>query len=120
MRYIMIEYKYDSKTIEKKRDEISKEFINKSVNIKSTDINRLSATDIKILFELYDGIFLNHWFKDNFKGQFKFSVSSRMTKSAGLTFCPKNMGILKEENVTIEIRIGVNFFFQYDSLEGNK
>src|SRR5690606_25945858 len=107
MGYIMIEYKYDNKTIEKKRDQVSKEFIKKSENIKSTDVNRLSAADIKILFELYDGIFLNHWFEHNFKGKFKFSVSSRMTKSAGLTFCPKNMGILKKENVTIEIRMGV-------------
>jgi len=116
----MIVDKYDKKTIEKKRNEISQELMNISTNIKNGMIKEISTSDIKILFELYDNIFLNNLFKNNFKGSFKFSLSKRMTKSAGFTFCPKNIGILKPRDVVIEFRIGVDFFFQYELLEGDK
>jgi hypothetical protein len=43
-----------------------------------------------------------------------------MTRSAGHTKCPKNKDRIKPEDFSIEIRIGVDFFFQYDRLEGNK
>lgn len=116
----MIKYKYNKETIENKRKEISKEIIKKSVNMKSNRINALSISDIKILFELYDDIFFNNYFKENFKGHFKFSVSKRMTKSAGITLCPKNISRLKQEDVTIEFCIGVNLFISYDLLERDK
>lgn len=116
----MIEYKYDKKIIEKKRANISKELIKASTNIKNDIIQEISPSDLKILFELYDSIFLNNWFKDKFKGSFKFSLSKRMTKSAGYTLCPKNISILRPEDIIIEFRIGVDFFFQYELLEGVK
>ena len=116
----MIEYKFDEETIKVKRSEISTQLIKESMNIKSPIIKELSPLDLKILFELYDSMFLNNWFKDNFRGTFKFSLSTRMTKSAGFTFCPKNISILKPEDVVIEFRIGVDFFFQYENLKRDK
>jgi hypothetical protein len=43
-----------------------------------------------------------------------------MTKSAGLTLCPKNIDKAKPEELVIEIRIGVDYFFQYGLVEGCK
>ncbi|MBU5675128.1 hypothetical protein KQI88_01690 [Alkaliphilus sp. MSJ-5] len=117
---IIIGYKYDKETIEKKRAYIFNELIKASVNIKTGIIKDISISDLKILFELYDSIFLSNWFKDTFKGSFKFSLSKRMTKSAGLTLCPKNINVLNPENIVIEFRIGVNFFFQYDLIDRTK
>ncbi|MCR1897428.1 SprT-like domain-containing protein [Irregularibacter muris] len=116
----MIQYQYDNKNIIKKRAYITQEFMKLSPNIKSKRIKEISPEDIKILFELYDKVFLNKHLENNFPGNFKFSLSKRMTRSAGLTLCPKNIGERKPEEVIIEIRIGVNFFFQYHLLERDK
>ncbi|UWG96516.1 hypothetical protein LPY66_16720 [Dehalobacter sp. DCM] len=43
-----------------------------------------------------------------------------MTKSAGLTLCPKNIVKIQPEELVIEIRISVNLLFNYGMLEGNK
>lgn len=116
----MLDFKYDKKTIEKKRKEISKELINRSNTINSYVIKEISNEDIKILFKLYDSIFLHSWFANNFQGNFKFSISKRMTKSAGYTLCPKNISKLNPKDIVIEIRIGINFFLQYDILNETK
>ncbi len=91
-----------------------------SPNINCGDIDTISTADLHLLFQLYDQIFLDNWFKTNYRGKFKFSLSRRMTRSAGQTRCPKNIGNIKPEQLTIEICIGVDFFFQYDLVEGNK
>ena len=91
-----------------------------SPNINSGEIDAISTGDLQLLFRLYDQIFLDNWFKTNYRGKFKFSLSRRMTRSAGQTKCPKNIAGIKPEELTIEIRIGVDFFFQYDLVEGNK
>jgi hypothetical protein len=101
-----------------KRAEISKLLIQKSANIKNGTISTISTADLKLMFELYDQIFFGSWFKHNFKGKIKFSLSRRMTKSAGLTLCPKNIDKIKPEDLIIEIKIGVDFFFQYGSIKG--
>ncbi len=110
----MIEYTYDNKTIENKRKAIAKEFMKLSKNIKNSTIKEISTGDLAILFELYDQGFLNNRLRDEFPGNFKFSLSSRMTRSAGLTRCPKNISEIKPEDVLIEFRFGVDFFFQYE------
>lgn len=102
--------------IEKKREEIVKLLLLQSENIKNTSINVISAADLELLFGLYDQVFFNSWFRDNFKGKIKFSLSRRMTKSAGLTLCPKNIDKIKPEELVIEIRIGVDFFFRYNRI----
>lgn len=119
----MIEYinkKHNNDLIIKKRSEICDMLILESQNIKSHTISSISVTDLKLIFELYDRHFFGNWFKEKCKSRLKFSLSRRMTKSAGLTICPKNIDKIKPEELVIEIRIGVDFFFQYGLIEGSK
>lgn len=112
--------KLNSRTILNKREEVSKLLTQRSANISSGTISSISAADLKLLFQLYDEIFLENWFKENYKGKLKFSLSGRMTKSAGLTLCPRNIDKMRQEELVIEIRIGADFFLHYDSIEGSK
>ncbi|NLD50624.1 MAG: SprT family zinc-dependent metalloprotease [Clostridiaceae bacterium] len=119
----MIEYinkKHNYDLISKRRSELSDMLILESPNIKSHTIKTISDMDLKLIFELYDRLFFGSWFKEKCKCRFKFSLSRRMTKSAGLTICPKNVDRIKPEELVIEIRIGVDFFFQYGLIEGSK
>ncbi len=106
--------------VDSKREKISKLLISKSNNIKNGTITTISTSDLTLMFELYDQVFFENWFRDSFKGKIKLSISRRMTKSAGITICPKNSDKIKPEELVIEIRIGVDFFFHYDLIEGNK
>ena len=117
---MMIKYAYDNKTIENKRKYIAKEFMKLSTNIKSKTIKEISTMDLTILFELYNQVFLNNQLTDEFPGSFKFSLSTRMTRSAGATRCPKNMSKMEPEDVVIEFRFGVDFFLDYEGVEKSK
>jgi hypothetical protein len=112
--------KLNSRAILNKREEVYRLFAQKSANVSSGAISSISASDLDLLFQLYDEIFLENWFKENYKGKLKFSLSRRMTRSAGLTLCPRNIDKLKEEELVLEIRIGIDFFLHYDSIEGSK
>jgi len=116
----LVNLKYSIADIERKRTEIEKLIIKTSPNIKNGTINSISTADLKLMFELYDEIFFNCWFKKSFKGKMIFSLSRRMTKSAGLTLCPKNIDKIRQEELIIEIRIGVELFFHYDQIDGSK
>lgn len=111
---------YNPEEIANKRLEITNRIIGESECLKGGSITCLAAKDLDLLFRLYDELFLHYWFRDCFKGKMKFSLSKRMTKSAGLTLCPKNIAKLKPEDLVIEIRIGVDFFFQYNEVSGTK
>ncbi len=108
------------KNIRQKRMEVSRLLMQSSSNVNSVDIDAISSDDLQLLFQLYDRIFLNNWFNLNYRGQLKFSLSRRLTRSAGLTKCPRNIASIKPEQLTLEICIGVDFFFQYNLVEGNK
>ena len=112
--------KYSVKEIEQQRAEVAKRLMAVSPNIKSQTIETLANSDLRRLFELYDELFLQHYFANSFKGKIKFSLSPRLTKCAGKTICPKNINRLKPEAITIEIRIGPNFFFEYDAVSSIK
>lgn len=116
----ILNIKGKSDNIINKRQEISKLFLLKSHNIKNTKITAISPSDMYILFQLYDEIFFNNWFKDNFEDKMKFSISKRMTKSAAITMCPKNIDKINMQELVIEIRIGIDFFFHYSSTNGEK
>lgn len=116
----IIKNKREKNDIDRKREEILKFLVLKSINIKNETINTMSIVDLELIFHLYDQIFFENWFKDNFKGKLRFSLSRRMTKSAGITLCPKNIDKIKPEELVIEIRIGVDFFFNYGLVEGSK
>lgn len=103
-----------------KRMAVAQALTKLSANIRSTVITRMDASDLKLLFELYDQTFFDGYFRNHFKGTIKFSLSSRLTKSAGKTICPKNIGKLPPEKVVIEIRIGTSFFLKYNAIDTNK
>jgi hypothetical protein len=111
---------YTPSEILRKRVEVSKMLLANSSNIKGQAIAKISTQDLNLLFDLYDEVFFNNWFKRNFKGKMIFSLSSRMTRSAGKTLCPKNISKIKQQDLAIEIRIGTDFFFQYDEIQGEK
>jgi hypothetical protein len=91
-----------------------------SPNFKNGKISVRAVSDLELLFLLYDRIFFENRFKETFKGKLKFSVSKRMTKSAGLTLCPKNIDKIDAEKLVIEIRIGIDFFCHYGLVDGQK
>ena len=51
---------YSQYEIDLKRAEISRRFTADSPNVKTPDITRIAGTDIRLLFDLYDEVFLNH------------------------------------------------------------
>jgi hypothetical protein len=114
-----IEIGYTQQQKDQKRTLIAKLFMEKSTNIKTPDIKRISAQDVELLFSLYDRVFFDLWFRDSFKGRFRFSLSKRMTKSAGMTVCPKNIMNIKPEDVVIELKIGVDIILGYGTLENS-
>ncbi len=99
---------------------IRKAFLSKSENIKSGIIEKISEEDLNTLFNIYDEHFFSNYFKNEFKGKIKFSLSKRMNKSAGKTIVPRNIAVLSEENKSFEIKIGVNFLFEYYKVKREK
>lgn len=116
----LLEAKKQKSDIISRRKEISWHLSQQIPGIQNGTITRLSTTDLIWMYELYDRIFFANWFKESFAGKIKFSLSRRMTKSAGLTLCPKNIDKIKPEEWVMEIRIGVDFFLQYNTIEGSK
>jgi hypothetical protein len=106
--------------IEHKRAEITRRLIAVSLNIKDRTITRIAPDDLRILFKLYNEVFFENRFLQNFRGKIRFSLSRRLTRSAGKTLCPKNIGQIRAEDVVIEIRMGVDFFFEYEAVAGMK
>jgi len=116
----MINIKYNDETINAKRKAVTEGLLKESKNIISGKIDCISILDLRILYEYYDRLFFNNWFRDNFEGQILYELSRRMTKSAGITKCPKNISQMKPEQIRVIICIGVDFFFKFDYLEGSK
>jgi hypothetical protein len=112
--------KHSSGEAENKRKEISRNLISASDRINGKSIHTISTADLELLFGLYDRIFLDHWFHRYYRGNLRFSLSDRMTKSAGKTICRRDIHQTRPEEMVIEIRIGVDFLFQYDQIEGGK
>jgi hypothetical protein len=111
---------FSGEFIRQKRAEVARGLIAVSPNVKGQKITRIAPSDLKILFELYNEIFFENRFFQSFGGQMKFSLSRRLTRSAGKTLCPKNIGRMKPEEVVIEIRMGVDFFFDFDEVKSEK
>ena len=111
---------YSSREIKIRRKKVSSDLLAGSGQIKGPSICAISSTDLRLLFDLYDRIFLNNWFAGNYRGEIAFSLSRRMTKSAGKTICRRSADPVRPENMKIEIRIGVDFFLQYNAIEGSK
>lgn len=116
----MVNIKYDSNTINAKRDLIKKNLYEQSKNIKSVDFIKISDNDLFILYKLYDEIFLESWFKENFKGKIVFKMSRQLSKAAGNTKTKKNIYMLKPEDVEFEIKISINHLANMDKADRSK
>lgn len=68
--YEIINLKYKANKIKQKRSEVSRLLIESSSNIKSGEIDAISTADLQLLFQLYDQIFLDNWFKTRYRGKF--------------------------------------------------
>ncbi len=112
----MIKIKYNETTIKEKRAAVAERLLKESPNINSGVISCISFLDLQILYLSYDEIFFDNWFKKNFEGYMLYELSRRMTVSAGITKCPKNISQLNPERVKIRICIGIDFFFRYNQL----
>lgn len=116
----MINIKYDLNTINNKREQVKKSLFKMSNTIKSEDFIAISNNDLYILFKLYDEIFLNDWFKDNFKGNINFVLSRQLTKAAGNTRTKKNIVKLKPEEIEFEVKISLNHLINFDKIDRDK
>ncbi len=112
--------KYSSREAARKREAVRRAFISASKNVDSGVITRMADTDLRILFEIYDAEFLERYFEKNFAASITFSLSARMSKSAGKTIYPKNLKSLKPDQEKYELRMGINLFFKYDQLSRDK
>ncbi len=112
--------KYNEQEIIEKRNRIRNKFMDKSKNVTSGSIQCMSNEDLEILFHLYDEEFFMDYFSRNFKGNLKFSLSTRMTSAAGKTIYNKNIKQIQEEEENYEIRMGIKFFFQYYKVQRDK
>lgn len=112
--------KYSEKETKEKRQEVYNIFISKSLNVKSGIITKISNEDLALLFEMYDSSFLKGYFKNRSKLKLSFSLSKRMTRSAGKTMYPRNLVNMRIEDASFEIRMGVNFFFRYYETKRDK
>ncbi|MDF2879904.1 MAG: hypothetical protein K0R54_461 [Clostridiaceae bacterium] len=111
---------YSIDDIKLKRKYVYNQLISTSENIKNGIIKKVSVNDLYLLFKLYDGTFLQNYFKDNLYGKLEFSLSKRMTSSAGKTIYPRNIRSLPLNQVKFEIRMAVNFFFKFYETKGDK
>lgn len=116
----MINIKYDLETIGEKRALIKKKLFEKSANIKSEYFNKISENDLYILYELYDEIFLQGWFKQNFKGNIKFILSRQLTKAAGNTRTKKNIAEIRPEDIEFEVKISLNHLTNFNKIDRAK
>lgn len=104
----------------RKREEVRRVLISASKSVDSGVISRMAESDLRLLFGFYDAVFLDRYFEKNFTGSIVFSLSARMSKSAGKTIYPKNLKSLKPDQEKYELRMGIVLFFKYDQLSRDK
>ncbi len=116
----LMNIQYQVSEITQKRATIRETFITRSPYVNDGAINRIANSDLEMLFKLYDAFFLGDYFKKFFPGNLRFSLSTRMTRSAGKTNYPRNLAVLPAEQREYEIRMGISFFFNYNQLHRDK
>jgi hypothetical protein len=114
------ELRLSPEQIRRQREKVRAALIEASANISGGKITRLSERDLALLFEHYDAVFLHGFFKANIKGKISFSLSRRMSQSAGKVISPGNLAHLPPEQERYELRLSADFFFNYGALEREK
>ena len=111
---------YPQQQISARREEVRRELLQKSPHLSGGHITRIFQSDLKLLFELYDRIFFRNYFRDHFTGQLLFSLSTRMTRNAGMTVYPRNLSSLSPQEERYDLRISLVLLFSYEKLERDK
>lgn len=95
---------YSHKEIFKKSKEIYDFILKKYKNISEGNFTIISRLDLKLLFEQYDEKFFSGYLREILRrrddSQLIFRLSSRMTKSGGITYIIK-----KDNKITYKISI---------------
>lgn len=116
----LLQLQYPEAEIKKKREKVRRGLLSDSKNISGGKITSMAQSDLVLFFKLYDEIFLDNYFRDNFEGKLSFKLSTRMTSNAGKIVSPKNLKSLTPDKEHHEIRIGIDFFFSYYDLNRDK
>ncbi len=119
-RTLLPEIRYSPQDINQKRAQVRRELIDRSPNVTGGKLQRLANSDLKLLFRLYDSIFLGNYFQNRFQGEIIFSLSTRMTANAGKLIFSKNIKNVETTKEKYELKIGINFFFKYYHLNREK
>ncbi len=104
---------YSPEQITGMRDRIRHDFLARSKHVTGGQITCMANSDLRLLYELYDTVFLANYFKATFTGVLTFSLSTRMSKSAGKIISPRNLRDLQPGQEHYEVRMGIRLFFQY-------
>lgn len=102
-----------------KRKLLMSRFSREARNVQSGKFSSISIKDLYFLFDLYNDIFFEMELEDPLV-IINFSLSKRMTKSAGKTIFKRQTQVNTLVPCMFEIRIGVDFFFNYDLTKKNK
>jgi len=89
----LLDIAHSLSSIEKKRNDIHKKMIECSEFIDDGNFNSIAPADVKLMFELYDEIFLGNYFSENHPDRIMFKLSRRMTRSGGKTEYQSNRDI---------------------------
>lgn len=116
----LMELTYTGKEVEQKRDKVAQQFIASSPHLCGEQIEHLSTLDLQLLFNLYEKEFFEGTWAEEVGTEPAFSLSTRMTRSAGKTITKRKPLGAGQYQTSFEIRIGVNFLFQFDAVNRSK
>ncbi len=104
--------------VQARRRRVRREFLDRSVA--GGAVSRLTAADVRLLFELYDEVFLDGYFQREFCGRLTFSLSTLMPSAAGKVLAPAGLPTLAPEQVHYDLRIAWEPFLGYHEVRRPK
>lgn len=85
MKKDLLDLTYTRREIKEKTQTIYYQILTQSDNLDLGNYNSIAISDLRLLFELYDQMFFNNFFAENYEDKIYFRLSKRMTKAAGKT-----------------------------------
>ncbi|MCD4784238.1 MAG: hypothetical protein K8T10_10505 [Candidatus Eremiobacteraeota bacterium] len=107
MRQYFLQLKYSKTKIRKIGKKISRRLIAESKYLTEPNFEQISRKDVAGMFWLYDEIFFNNFFKNNFENKIGFRLSNRMTRIGGKTTMRMARG-----KISYEICLSSELLFQ--------
>lgn len=119
MSYLSLQIRYNNDEIIYLRQKIKNIFVERAKYIQRNPLHA-SSQDVKNLFYLYDQYYFSYFFSSAFLPDLRFSLSNRMTRTAGKIITPKNLSQLPEDKKSFEIRMSGYFLSNYDQFKGER